>query len=161
MIVYLAWGSLYWNPDTLPIEHWVHSSLELPLEFSRISDQGKGRLTLVIDTINGQNNKVWYAPSKLSNVNQAINALKDRERTIIKNIAFVFMFLLLFFGRQTLSPAKFCNLFFLRFRGNIRVPLLLLFVKKLRLLAGITSSNYPAYCFGFLSTLGFWFLQGF
>lgn len=89
MIVYLAWGSLYWNPDTLPIEHWVHSSLELPLEFSRISDQGKGRLTLVIDTINGQDNKVWYAPSKLSNVNQAINALKDRERTIIKNIAYI------------------------------------------------------------------------
>ncbi len=89
MIVYLAWGSLYWNPDTLPIEHWNYSSLELPLEFSRISDQGKGRLTLVIDPLNGQNNKVWYAPSKLKNVNQAINALKNREKTVVKNIAYI------------------------------------------------------------------------
>ena len=57
-IVYLAWGSLYWNADFLPINSWIYSSLQLPLEFSRISDGGKGRLTLVIDEKNGTPNNV-------------------------------------------------------------------------------------------------------
>ena len=89
MIVYLAWGSLYWNPEFLPIEHWVHSTLKLPLEFSRISDQGKGRLTLVIDTKNGVDNKVWYANAHVKDMNKAINMLKRREKTTLQNIAYI------------------------------------------------------------------------
>ncbi len=89
MIVYLAWGSLYWNPDFLPINHWIYSILELPLEFSRISDQGKGRLTLVIDNVNGSYNKVWYALAQTKDINKAINILKEREKTTIKNIAYI------------------------------------------------------------------------
>ena len=89
MIIYLAWGSLYWNPDTLPIKNWNYSNLELPLEFSRISDEGKGRLTLVIDDKNGKLNKVWYAISQINNVNQSIQKLRQREKTTLNNIAYI------------------------------------------------------------------------
>jgi len=89
MIVYLAWGSLFWNPDDLPINNWEKTDLILPLEFSRISDKGMGRLTLVIDEKNGTNNKVWYAESKIKNIDKSINALKIRENTIKDNIAYI------------------------------------------------------------------------
>jgi len=88
-IIYLAWGSLYWNPDFLPIASWIQSNLFLPLEFSRISDNGKGRLTLVIDEKNGMYNNIWYAFSKENNVNKAINYLKKREKTSLNNIAYI------------------------------------------------------------------------
>lgn len=88
-IVYLAWGSLYWNPSFLPIRSWIKSELKLPLEFSRISDKGKGRLTLVIDEKNGAYNNVWYAFSKLDNVNLSINHLRKREGTTVENIAYI------------------------------------------------------------------------
>ena len=88
MIVYLAWGSLYWNPEDLPIKKWIPASLELPLEFSRISDKGKGRLTLVIDEKNGTYNKIWYSETDIKDVNIAINSLKKRENTIKSNIAY-------------------------------------------------------------------------
>ena len=89
MIVYLAWGSLYWNPDNLPIVYWKPTDMEFPLEFSRVSDKGKGRLTLVIDEKNGSKNKIWYSETHLKNVDQAINALKKREKTVVKNIAYI------------------------------------------------------------------------
>lgn len=89
MIVYLAWGSLYWNPDLLPISRWIISDLKLPLEFSRISDKGKGRLTLVIDDKNGSYNNVWYAKAKTNNINDAIKHLRRREKTTIENIAYI------------------------------------------------------------------------
>lgn len=89
MIVYLAWGSLYWNPENLPINNWIYSSLELPLEFSRISDKGRGRLTLVIDDKSGTYNKVWYAKANVKNVNDGISMLRKREKTTIGNIAYI------------------------------------------------------------------------
>ena len=89
MIVYLAWGSLYWSPESLPIKYWRPTNLQFPLEFSRISDKGKGRLTLVIDEDNGTNNKIWYSETDFKNADQAINALKKRENTIAKNIAYI------------------------------------------------------------------------
>jgi len=91
-IAYLAWGSLKWNPEDLLIKSensWIYSNLKLPLEFSRISDQGKGRLTLVIDEENGTLNNVWYAHSTTNNVNNAINSLKKREKTTLNNIAYI------------------------------------------------------------------------
>lgn len=91
-IAYLAWGSLKWNPENLPItsiNSWIYSSLELPLEFSRISDNKKGRLTLVIDEKNGTYNKIWYAISTENNLDKAINKLKKREKTTINNIAYI------------------------------------------------------------------------
>lgn len=91
-IVYLAWGSLKWNIENLPIksaDSWIYSNLEIPLEFSRISDQGKGRLTLVIDPKHGKKNRIWYAYSTAKNVDKAIKELKIREGTNIKNIAYI------------------------------------------------------------------------
>lgn len=88
-IVYLAWGSLYWNPDTLPVENWKYSSLQLPLEFSRISDKGKGRLTLVIDEKKGTENNIWYGNSTEKNVNNAIKGLREREKTVVKNVGYI------------------------------------------------------------------------
>ena len=87
MIVYLAWGSLYWNFDY--ITHWFKSNLYLPLEFSRISDQGRGRLTLVIDDKHGVNNKIWYGHVKTNNADEAIKILRQREKTTISNIAYI------------------------------------------------------------------------
>lgn len=92
MIVYLGWGSLIWNSDFLPIlsnASWVRSNLKLPLEYSRISDKGKGRLTLVIDNKNGIYNRIWYTKTTTNNVNVAINKLKKREKTVSNNIAYI------------------------------------------------------------------------
>lgn len=91
-IVYLSWGSLKWNPEELPIkspDSWIASNLQLPLEFSRVSDKGKGRLTLVIDPVFGTENQVWYVDAMVKNVNQAISALRKREKTSIENIAYL------------------------------------------------------------------------
>ncbi len=85
----MAWGSLFWNPETLPVKKWNHSLLQLPLEFSRISDQGKGRLTLVIDDKHGSVNRVWYAISEINDVNKSIQKLREREKTTISNIAYI------------------------------------------------------------------------
>ena len=88
-IVYLAWGSLLWDPADLPITTWKLSTLQLPLEFSRISDKAKGRLTLVIDSKHGTNNYVWCSISHKRNINNAIMKLREREKTVIKNIAYI------------------------------------------------------------------------
>lgn len=87
-IVYLGWGSLIWDYSNLPINAWKQSDLELPLEFSRISDYGQGRMTLVIDQ-NGTMNKIWYAQSNEKNVNKAIKVLRIREKTVANNIAYL------------------------------------------------------------------------
>lgn len=89
MIVYLAWGSLIWNPLYLNITKWYKDGPVLPLEFSRISDYGKGRMTLVIDPEIGVNNRVYYAYFKGINPNEAIKMLKQRENTIKENIAYI------------------------------------------------------------------------
>ncbi|HOW68396.1 MAG TPA: hypothetical protein P5055_13320 [Candidatus Paceibacterota bacterium] len=51
-IAILGWGSLIWNPRDLPITgDWQGDGPVLPIEFTRISDNG--RLTLVIDERHG------------------------------------------------------------------------------------------------------------
>lgn len=87
-IAILGWGSLIWNPENLSVQgNWTQAQLELPLEFSRISKDG--RLTLVIDPDNGENNKVFYINSGFNNLNDAINNLKEREHTTEQNIGYV------------------------------------------------------------------------
>jgi len=89
IIYYIAWGSLLWNFKTLKIEtEWTKSNIKFPLNFSRISDNGNGRLTLVIDKT-GEMNNVYYAKTAFSNLNIAINKLKSREKTSNKNIGFI------------------------------------------------------------------------
>ena len=42
-IAYFAWGSLLWNSDGLDLQtRWKKTNINLPLNFSRISDNGKG-----------------------------------------------------------------------------------------------------------------------
>ena len=89
IIYYIAWGSLLWNFKTLKIEtEWTKSIIKFPLNFSRISDSGHGRLTLVIDET-GEMNNVYYARTSFSNLNTAIQKLKMREKTLNKNIGFI------------------------------------------------------------------------
>ena len=89
IIYYIAWGSLLWNFKSLKIEtEWTKSNIKFPLNFSRISDSGNGRLTLVIDKT-GEMNNIYYAKTAFSNLNTAIQKLKMREKTSNKNIAFI------------------------------------------------------------------------
>ena len=78
-IVYLGWGSLLWDSEGLKVYEWQRTDLKLPLEFSRASDGGFGRLTLVIDTKNGTENRVWAADTEHKNINAAIKAIRKRE----------------------------------------------------------------------------------
>ena len=49
-IAVLGWGSLIWNKGNLRLTtNWTDGGPILPIEFSRISDDG--RLTLVIDDV--------------------------------------------------------------------------------------------------------------
>ena len=89
IIYYISWGSLLWNFKSLKIEtEWTKSNIKFPLNFSRISDSGQGRLTLVIDKT-GEMNNVYYARTSFSNLNTAIQKLKMREKTSTKNIGFI------------------------------------------------------------------------
>ena len=86
-IVYLGWGSLLWKFQKLKIQEWEQTKLKLPLEFSRISKDG--RLTLVIDDKNGTLNQIWKTEAKYKNINLAIQALKRREMTLKSGISYV------------------------------------------------------------------------
>lgn len=89
-IAYLAWGSLLWNDKKLKIINgWEKTNIKLPLNFSRISDKGKGRLTLVIDPHTGFLNPIYYGETKLNDLNKAINKLKEREKTTINFIGYI------------------------------------------------------------------------
>lgn len=89
-IGYLAWGSLLWDNSSLELEEaWKKTNLLIPLNFSRISDNGKGRITLVIDNDTGIPNQVFLAKTKISNLNEAINTLKIREKTIPSLIGYI------------------------------------------------------------------------
>jgi hypothetical protein len=89
-IAYFAWGSLLWDSEGLDLKtNWKKTKILLPLNFSRISDNGRGRLTLVIDNINGVLNPIYYAISKTNNLNLAIENIKIREGTIPKYIGYI------------------------------------------------------------------------
>lgn len=86
-IAYLAWGSLLWDYNTLPISFfWKKTNFKLPLEYSRRSKDG--RLTLVIDK-KGTYNTIWYSTVDLENLNLSIKILKKREKTSIQNIHYI------------------------------------------------------------------------
>jgi hypothetical protein len=89
-IAYFAWGSLLWDSEGIDLQtNWKKTNIKLPLNFSRISDNGKGRLTLVIDNKNGIYNPIYYAIVKTTNLNNAIQNLKIREKTITKYIGYI------------------------------------------------------------------------
>ncbi len=78
-IAYLGWGSLLWSSKNLKVPEWHRTELKLPLEFSRASDGGFGRLTLVIDPKNGTENRVWIGETTHKNIDSAIKAIRERE----------------------------------------------------------------------------------
>jgi hypothetical protein len=77
-IAILAWGSLIWNPGSLHIEGgWRPGGPALPIEFSRISNNG--RLTLVIDEQCGVPVPTRFALSAFTDAEAAIRDLQVRE----------------------------------------------------------------------------------
>jgi predicted RNase H-like nuclease len=87
-IAILGWGSLVWDPRGLPHEPpWRRGGPALPLEFSRVSSDG--RLTLVIDPIDGESLPTRFALSPREALEDVVADLRDRERTAWKNIGMI------------------------------------------------------------------------
>lgn len=87
-IAIIGWGSLVWDPRGLPREGaWDDNGPSLPIEFSRISRDA--RLTLVIDTDNGQQVTTMHVPSPRTALPDAIEDLREREGTSDKGIGWV------------------------------------------------------------------------
>lgn len=81
MIACLGWGSLIWDPKELPLtnrrpEAWQDDGPELPLEFARVSKNG--RLTLVIDPASAAVRVLWNS-LRVASLADAVEALQMRE----------------------------------------------------------------------------------
>ncbi len=77
-IAVLAWGSLVWDPRELAIDgSFMAGGPKLPLEFSRVS--GDGRLTLVIDERVGVACATRVGKSKIDDLDEALTDLWKRE----------------------------------------------------------------------------------
>ena len=88
-IAILGWGSLVRDPGTLSIVgEWQTGGPILPIEFSRVSDDG--RLTLVIDEDVGVDVPTRYVMSGLEDLDLAIADLQKREKApTAKGVGFV------------------------------------------------------------------------
>lgn len=85
-ICVLGWGSLIWNPGVLQITgNWNNDGPNFPIEFARISEDG--RLTLVIKE-DFDNVKLLWATSPFQTLDSARNNLMIREDTYINNIGY-------------------------------------------------------------------------
>lgn len=86
-IAVLGWGSLIWDPQELQIrDEWYVDGPQLPIEFARISHDG--RLTLVLLPRANPVTVLW-AFMTIKNLDEAIENLRDRENTSVNNIGFV------------------------------------------------------------------------
>jgi hypothetical protein len=75
----IGWGSLIWRPETLQIaSRWRRDGPSLPIEFARISKDG--RLTLVIYEESAEVQTYW-ASSGYNTLDAAIENLQERECT--------------------------------------------------------------------------------
>jgi hypothetical protein len=82
----LAWGSLIWCPGSLRIKSkWHTDGPEIPLEFARLSRDG--RLTLVIHPSSPSGSSYW-AYSQFDVLDEARRNLSQREGTSLENIHF-------------------------------------------------------------------------
>lgn len=78
-MVCIGWGSLVWKPGNLRVQGpWCEDGPVLPLEFSRTSDHGNGRLTLVITPGAREVTTLWAALD-YPDSEEAIAALVRRE----------------------------------------------------------------------------------
>jgi hypothetical protein len=84
-IAVIGWGSLIWCPGSLRIKtKWRSDGPKLPLEFARISQDG--RLTLVI-LLGAKKQQTYWALSEFDNVSAARQNLREREGwCALKNI---------------------------------------------------------------------------
>jgi hypothetical protein len=65
------------SPLNIDTAAFKYGGPELPIEFSRISKDG--RLTLVLDELNGRMQKTWWAIHKASTIAAAVDNLSSRE----------------------------------------------------------------------------------
>jgi hypothetical protein len=87
-IAVLAWGSLVWDPRELQTAtKFVANGPLLPIEFCRVSKDG--RLTLAIDETFGDVCTSYSAPSAFEGLDAAIENLRSREGTDVRDIGFV------------------------------------------------------------------------
>jgi len=83
----LGWGSLIWYPKNLRVSgEWNKDGPQLPIEFGRISRDG--RLTLVI-LPSAIPVPVLWARMDVKNLDEAIQNLKEREETTTDKIGFI------------------------------------------------------------------------
>ena len=96
-IAILGWGSLLWDREKVEAKmfdetcegQWDFAEgLELPLEFSRISESRGQALTLVIDSEHGTYCTVQYISSNRKDLNDAICDLRCREGTVRRHIGY-------------------------------------------------------------------------
>jgi hypothetical protein len=88
-IALLGWGSLLWEGgNTFDYWHdaWQCDGPSLRIEFSRVSCSRGGALTLVIDPENGIPIRVAWCLSRRQSINEAIEDLRKREQTKVRNI---------------------------------------------------------------------------
>lgn len=85
-IVCLGWGSLIWKPERLSVKgEWYKDGVLLPIEFTRVSKDG--RVTLIIDDQAEDVITLWN-PMTITNLDDAIENLREREGTISSKIHF-------------------------------------------------------------------------
>ena len=83
-----GYGSLIWNPDGLPHGgEWHRGGPPLPIEFSRISPDG--RLTLVIDPRHGAEVVTRWSPSPRRGFGEATADLANREICGVDRIGYL------------------------------------------------------------------------
>lgn len=86
-IAVLGWGSLIWDPQELRVKtEWFEDGPLLPIEFARISNNG--RLTLIIkDGFDDQ--QVLWSLMDFESTEEAIENLRVREATSTKRIGVI------------------------------------------------------------------------
>ncbi len=100
-IAILGWGSLIWQPKNLDFDkelNWNSGGPYLPLEFSRISEDG--RLTLVIDS-KAKEVQTLFSVSTHSILEDAISNLAVREGSNVNRIGYYEK------SNDTFSPINF------------------------------------------------------
>jgi hypothetical protein len=86
-IAILAWGSLITDPRNLQIKgHWNTDGPLLPIEFARVSRDG--RLTLVLYP-GADNVRTLWAHAAYEDLNQARENLRERECKYLKDIGYL------------------------------------------------------------------------
>lgn len=88
-IAVLGWGSLIWAPRGLPLApgEWTRGGPRLPIEFCRISTDG--RLTLVVDERHGAPVETLHRRSARTRLDRAVEDLARREVAAEKHIGWV------------------------------------------------------------------------